>query len=76
MTGSVEPVFGLSLLGYCKNMTVQHGELLGRGAARSVYIKSLIFRRLYTYENIVMNISSNFCRILQIVLSELYTLDL
>ena len=28
---SLEPVFGLSILGYCSCMTVQHGSLCGRG---------------------------------------------
>ena len=30
---SPEPVFGLSVLGYCRNMTVQHGRLRVRGGA-------------------------------------------
>lgn len=30
-----EPVFGLTVLGYCRNMSVQHGGLHGRGPAPS-----------------------------------------
>ena len=29
----LEPVFGLSILGYSRNMAVQHGVLCGRGPA-------------------------------------------
>ena len=35
---SLEPVFGLSILGYCRNMAVQHGGLHGGGPAPSVDI--------------------------------------
>ena len=36
---SLEPVFGLSFLGYCRNMEVQHGSLRGRGPSPYVDIK-------------------------------------
>ena len=36
---SLEPVFGLSVLGYCRNMAVQHGGLCRRGPAPYVDIK-------------------------------------
>lgn len=58
-------MFVLSVLGHRRNMDVQHGEPHGRGSTPSVDIKvsikgrktrSLIFRRLYTNENTIMNI--------------------
>ncbi len=36
---SLEPVFGLSVLGYCRNMAVQYGGLRGRGPAPHVAMK-------------------------------------
>lgn len=36
---SLDPVFGLSHLGYCRNIVVQHGGLCGRGRFPSVDIK-------------------------------------
>ena len=33
------PVFGLSVLGHCRNVEVQHRGLYGRGPAASVDIK-------------------------------------
>ena len=41
---NLEPVFGLSTLGYCRNMVVQHNGLHGRGSAPSVGIKGIILR--------------------------------
>ena len=38
----LEPVFGLSLQGYCRNMTMQHGGLCGRGPTPSVYMIYII----------------------------------
>ena len=36
---SLEPVFGLSVLGYCRNMAMQHGGFCLRGPAPYVDIK-------------------------------------
>lgn len=35
----LEPVFGLSNLGYCRNMAVEHDGLLKRGSTPSIDIK-------------------------------------
>ena len=39
---SLEPVFGLSILGYCTNMVLQDGGLYGRGPTPDVDIKGSI----------------------------------
>lgn len=31
--GSLEPLYSLFMLGYCRNMEVKHGRLCGRGPA-------------------------------------------
>ena len=36
---SLEPVFGSSILGYCRNIVVQYGRLCGRGPTPYVDMK-------------------------------------
>ncbi len=72
----LQPVFCLSLLGYCRNMVMQHDGPRERGPVPSVNKCSSfediqntmipIFRWLHTNENILMNIIFNFCNILPI----------
>lgn len=64
---TLEPMFGLSVLGYNRNMAVQH---------RLTKIQTFIFRSLCTNENMLMNIISNFCHFLPIDPPTYYTLVL
>ncbi len=40
---SLEPVFGLSILGYCRNIAAQHGGLHERGPAPYVDMKGSFY---------------------------------
>ncbi len=60
----LHPVFGFSILSYCGNMAVQNGEISESGPVPSLDMTGsfsgnenntiLIFRKLYTNENILM----------------------
>ncbi len=70
-----EPLFGLSILGFRRNMAVQNGRLQGRKHVFSVDIKGpgkviqtqqFSFSGDYDYEHILMIIIFSFCHSLQI----------
>ena len=44
----MEQLFGLSALGYCRNMVVKHGRLCVRALAPSVDIKGSFFSSKHT----------------------------
>ncbi len=77
---SLEPVFGLSVLGYCRNMAAQYGSSvvedplpmwIWRAHSANENTTILSFRCLYTNENIVMNIIFIF---LQLLFTSMFTL--